>query len=258
MQKFLNNKSTAVYLPAVLGLAGSYLCAVVFEQYGWTLFLGLPVGVTFLSALCWSYGRDVGLGSAYGIGVLSLLVLGLLIMVFAIDGLICLVMALPLALVLGVAGAALGRWLGTSMGGRGGTTVAIIVVLCFPVLVGFENAVDREIPVREVTTVIEIDAPIEKVWETVIAFPEIEAAPKGIFRLGIAYPISARIEGEGVGATRYCTFSTGSFVEPITVWDGPHHLAFDVSENPAPMRELSIYGDVHAPHLHGHMVSSRK
>jgi hypothetical protein len=69
--------------------------------------------------------------------------------------------------------------------------------------------------------------------------------------------MSARIEGEGVGAVRYCTFSTGSFVEPITRWDAPHHLAFDVVENPPPMRELSPYEKVDAPHLDGFMTSRR-
>jgi hypothetical protein len=46
-------------------------------------------------------------------------------------------------------------------------------------------------------------------------------------------------------------------VEPITVWNKPKHLAFDVTENPPPMKELSLYEDMHAPHLHGHMVSKK-
>ena len=44
--------------------------------------------------------------------------------------------------------------------------------------------------------------------------------------------MKARIEGEGVGAIRYCSFSTGDFVEPITAWEKPHRLAFDVVKNP--------------------------
>ena len=91
----------------------------------------------------------------------------------------------------------------------------------------------------------------------VVAFPRIAEPPRGVFRWGIAYPIEARIEGQGVGAVRYCTFSTGDFVEPITAWEEPVRLAFDVTENPPPMKEISIHRDLHAPHLHGHMVSKR-
>ncbi|MEB0248939.1 hypothetical protein QN344_02270, partial [Mucilaginibacter sp. 5B2] len=49
-------------------------------------------------------------------------------------------------------------------------------------------------------------------------------------------------------------FSTGSFVEPITVWQQPHLLKFDVVEQPETMKEISLY-DLHPNHLHGYFVS---
>ena len=72
-----------------------------------------------------------------------------------------------------------------------------------------------------------------------------------------SYPVRARIEGRGVGAIRRCEFSTGPFVEPITVWDEPRRLAFDVLSQPEPMRELSPYRDLHPPHLDGFFRSRR-
>ncbi len=67
----------------------------------------------------------------------------------------------------------------------------------------------------------------------------------------------ARIEDRGVGAIRYCEFDTGEFVEPITVWDEPYRLAFDVTEQPCPMKELSPYRDIHPPHLDWSFQSNR-
>jgi hypothetical protein len=67
----------------------------------------------------------------------------------------------------------------------------------------------------------------------------------------------ARIDGEGVGAVRNCEFSTGPFVEPITTWDPPSRLAFDVRSQPPSMTELSPYRNVKAAHLEGYMVSKR-
>jgi hypothetical protein len=61
-----------------------------------------------------------------------------------------------------------------------------------------------------------------------------------------------------VGATRYCIFSTGTFVEPITVWDRPRRLAFDVTDQPHTMKELSPYRNVHAPHLLNGTLRSRR
>jgi hypothetical protein len=67
----------------------------------------------------------------------------------------------------------------------------------------------------------------------------------------------AKIEGQGVGAVRRCEFSTGAFVEPITVWEPGKKLAFDVTAQPPSMTELSPYRHVNAPHLEGYMVSRR-
>ena len=63
--------------------------------------------------------------------------------------------------------------------------------------------------------------------------------------------------GRGVGAIRHCEFSTGPFVEPITVWDEPRRLAFDVTAQPHPMRERSPYRELHPPHLEGFFRSQR-
>src|SRR5256884_2188748 len=49
--------------------------------------------------------------------------------------------------------------------------------------------------------------------------------------------------------------STGPFVEPIEVWDEPHLLKFGVTASPAPLNELTPYGHIDAPHLHGYFVS---
>ncbi|MCA9201724.1 MAG: SRPBCC family protein, partial [Planctomycetales bacterium] len=107
-----------------------------------------------------------------------------------------------------------------------------------------------------VTTAVEIDAPPDVVWENVIGFPELPPPKEWYFRTGIACPQRARIEGRGVGAVRYCEFTTGAFVEPITVWEPGRRLAFDVTEQPAPMFELSPYRHVHPPHLHGYLRSN--
>jgi len=93
------------------------------------------------------------------------------------------------------------------------------------------------------------------VWRHVVSFSEITESPEWYFRAGLAYPLRAEIRGAGPGAVRYCVFSTGAFVEPIEVWDEPRLLRFRVDENPAPMRELSPWGELDAPHLHGFMVS---
>jgi hypothetical protein len=120
----------------------------------------------------------------------------------------------------------------------------------------FENAKDDEDELRSVTTSIEINASAEQVWKNVVAFPQLKEPTEFVFKTGIAYPINATIEGRGEGAVRYCNFSTGRFVEPITVWDEPKLLQFSVIDQPEPMKEISFY-DIHPNHLHGYWISKK-
>jgi hypothetical protein len=107
-------------------------------------------------------------------------------------------------------------------------------------------------PVHEVVTVVELAAPPEVVWRHVVSFPDLPPPTEVVFRIGVAAPTRARIVGTGVGATRFCDFTTGSFVEPITAWDENRLLAFDITRQAPPMTEWSPYRDVNPPHLDGY------
>ncbi len=154
-------------------------------------------------------------------------------------------MAIPIAAPLG----ALGGFLAANL--RKSTTTAGFMLALIPGSLAWDIAAQP--PVRPIVTTIEIAAPPETVWRYVVELPDIPEPREWYFRAGIAYPTRAR----RVGSTRYCDFSTGSFVEPITTFDKPRNLAFDVTGNPAPMREFSFYGDIQPKHLHGYMESER-
>lgn len=172
------------------------------------------------------------------------------ILLFALEGLLCLAMAAPLAFALAFMGAVAGRALAM----RSAFRIQNLALLMIPLPV----VVVRPQPQpREVLTVVEIDAPPLAVWPHVVAFSSLPEPPTWIFRLGIAYARKATIVGRGAGAVRRCEFSTGAFVEPITDWDEPRRLAFDVAAQPPPMTELSPYRHVLAPHLDSYLVVRR-
>jgi hypothetical protein len=257
LQRLLNDDRFAVFVPAAIGLGLVFFFVQMLKDYGWSLFLGLPFVVSFLSAFSFSFRREVQFGAAYARVVLSVLLLGFGIMLAAMDGALCLLMALPLTLMIALVGTALAIAVGTACRRSRGTMVPLLLIGTLPGMATMEIAHRPPPEMRTVTTRIVIDAPAAWVWPVVIAFPKIAEPPTDLFRWGVAYPTEARIEGRGVGALRYCVFSTGSFVEPITAWEKPTRLAFDVTSCPPPMNELSFYGHVDAPHLHGFMVSER-
>jgi hypothetical protein len=163
-------------------------------------------------------------------------------------------MAFPIAAMLATLGAIVGWAVAQQTAVRPGH--AVMSVLLLPGYATAEHAAATP-QIHEVTTSIEIDAPPERVWPNVVGFTELPPPPELYFRLGIAYPMRARILGEGPGAIRRCEFSTGPFVEPITAWEPPRHLAFDVAAQPPSMTELSPWKNIQAAHVEGYMVSRR-
>lgn len=224
--------------------------------YGTALFTVVPFLGGFLAMFFWAPGGTRPLLESGGaVGALGVSVLGL-VLLLGIEGMICIVMALPLAGLMAMLGAWLGRLAADSPHGTGSRMPMLAVAfVAMPGAVELESRLPREAPLFEARTHLDIAARPEAVWKASTTWSGPMKADHPIFRAGIAYPISAHIEGSGPGATRYCRFSTGDFVEPIFVWDPPRLLRFKVASNPPPMREWSPWGDIHPPHLDGFFLT---
>ncbi len=240
----------------LLGLASLVLGIYVLREYGVTLFFGTPVLMGCVSGFVFNYRNPKGWGATVSVTSAMLFVTGGCLLLFALEGIICLAMAAPLVLPLGILGGLLGKAVAGATHTSMAQTAGMLFVL--PLMAGVETVHPPEAPEYVVTSRVEIDAPPETVWKYVVEFPDLSEPENWFFRVGIACPMRARIEGHGVGATRYCEFTTGSFVELITTWDEPRRLAFDVTKQPDPMRELSPYRHVHPPHLEDAVLKSHR
>ncbi|MBK9248241.1 MAG: hypothetical protein IPM69_09060 [Ignavibacteria bacterium] len=228
----------------------------VIGSYGIALFILIPLFIGVSSTFLYGYKNTTSQKVASKITLLTLSAYVAGLLVFAIEGIICIAMVFPLALILTGIGSAVGFVLAekTIFRPKNIITSMILFIVSIPLMAFVEK--DSVPALTSVTTSIEINASPEAVWKNVVEFPELTAPTELIFKSGIAYPTSAKIVGSGVGAIRYCNFNTGRFVEPITVWDSPRLLQFSVEEQPGPMKELSFW-DIKAPHLHDYFVSKQ-
>ena len=217
--------------------------------YGLTIFVVFPLVVGGLAA--WVFRPTTWL-RALGVGALTLTATSSSFLLLGQEGLLCVLMSLPLGVPLG----ALGCWLVYIAGSSRLRARPVAMMLLLPAAT-LTWDVNARPPVFEVRTAIVVRATPEQVWKHVVTFSELPEPTEWFFRAGLAYPKRARIEGSGPGAVRYCEFSTGPFVEPIEVWDEPRLLQFRVTENPEPMHEWSPYAAVVPKHLHGYLVSKR-
>jgi uncharacterized membrane protein YhaH (DUF805 family) len=231
--------------------------AQVFQSYGFSLFVGAPFALGMISVLLFGFSRPQPLGSCLAVATAAALLAGLALIAVALEGVICLLMASPLIFALALVGGVVGYAIQTRPWLLDQTaTLSLALLLALPALMAAESAGEPEPAERVVRTEVIIDAPPQRVWPHVIAFPPLEEPDEWYFRTGIAYPQRAEIHGSGVGAVRHCVFTTGTFVEPIDVWHEPTLLRFRVTEQPEPLREWSPY-TIHPPHL-DHYLTSRQ
>jgi hypothetical protein len=249
-------KVLSVAIPCLLGWAFAYLSINGFKDFGFSLFVWLPLVLGASSTLILAHKNSVPRKRLRNNAYLTLLTFCLGLLVFAWEGLICLIMAAPIGFVFTYLGFLIGFQFSKSRLKDQTPAAIIILMLSSPSLMAFEDNMKETDELRSVVTSIEINATPEEVWKNVVSFPQLKEPTEFIFKTGIAYPINATITGQGVGAVRHCNFSTGGFIEPITVWDEPKLLRFSVEEQPAPMKELSMY-DIHPNHLHGYWVSKQ-
>ena len=240
---------------AALGLGVASFGVMVLRDYGLSIFLGTPF---MIGAVAGFVSRRLNVvqpvRSSVSAGITAAVLLGAMLLAVAVEGLVCLVMAAPIALPIVALGAVIGHRLADS--GTPRTAGIGLTLLLLPIGSAIDASIDTA-PERVVLSTLEIDAPPERVWRHVVSFDEILEQPGWYFKLGLAYPVRARMVGEGAGAVRFCEFTTGAFREPITAWEAPARLAFDVADQPPPLNELSPYSRVLAPHQQNYFRTTR-
>ena len=241
----------AVAISAILGVLGAWVAIAGLGAYGLSLFLALPFAMGYVSVWIHTRAHPRSYVNVLALVSLSVLLAAAGILAIAIEGAVCLVMAAPIAWLLALLGGSLAYVIHTEPGIRPAQTAPFgAVLLALPLLMGLEHAAPPAVPRFQVHTGIDIAAPPEVVWKHIIAFPPLAKPDEMLFRFGgIAYPIEARIKGEGLTADRECRFSTGSFKEPILAWEENKHFAFGVADEPMLMTETSPYGQIHVRHL---------
>ncbi len=253
----LGSAAVALALTVPIGWIMAVVAARVLLNYGWGLFVALPFAMGFTAAMIYGIRQPRSQGGCVWVACLSVVLLGGVLLAVAFEGLVCLIMAAPIALPVAAFGGDIAYWIQRRRWLQNDAPAFLAVLLIFvPGVEWTEHRIAAPSPTFAVRSALDINAPPEQVWKQVVAFSQIPPPKEFLFRAGIAYPIRAEILGTGAGAERHCVFSTGAFVEPIKVWDEPRRLAFSVTSNPPPMEEWTPYSHIEPPHLHGFLVSN--
>lgn len=228
LARWLMKDPSANHMPAVtytfVGVSLAYLFLVPYALGVLTAAL-YPPALRERRALCWIFWLFM---PCVSVGLMVIVV-----MAFAWEGAICVAMAAPIALVMGMTG---GLTVGIfeTLRRRPMPRVAVASCLVLPFVFGpAEARVPPEDDIRTVTTAIDIAADARTVWRNVVRVPMIgdDEQTTGFFqKMGIPRPLEATLSGDGVGALREARFARGiAFHEHVTEWEPERRLGFTIN-----------------------------
>lgn len=166
------------------------------------------------------------------------------------EGMICVIMALPLLLLMASAGGMM------TYAEQVRSRTSLPVLLALPYLVApLEQRIQTPRRLAETVTEIEIAAPPSAVWPLVASVDSIrpeEQRPALYLSLGFPKPISATLSRPGLGGIRSARFEHGlTFTETVTEWVPERRLSFTIDPNTesVPPTALDAHVTVGGPHF---------
>src|SRR5467141_3596566 len=123
--------AAAIGMTIAIGSMFTALGTQVLQSYGWGLFVALPLCLGLFSVLVYSYHEPRSYGSCMSVSLVPIALLGGVLILVAIEGLICILMAAPFALGLAALGGMLGYAIQAGYWLHKDTPVMMSIVLLF-------------------------------------------------------------------------------------------------------------------------------
>jgi len=149
------------------------------------------------------------------------------------EGLICIVMFTPIAMVASSVGGVAAGLIARRARSRRTNNISLVCVMCLPLLMsGFEQRFLEQRDLRNVESLIDIQAAPALVWKNVERVRSIDPAelqPSWSHAIGFPNPVEATLSQEGIGGVRHASFEGGVlFIETIDTWEPEHRLGFSI------------------------------
>lgn len=167
---------------------------------------------------------------------LAVIFSALILWIFLIEGLICIVMALPIMFLCASLGGIIAGLLARH--GRRLSTTTLSSLALLPVLLAPAESLHlAPTQTRTVSSQILIHAPAPVVWQNIARVPAIapaELRPSWAHLIGFPRPVEATLSFPGIGGVRHATFEHGlTFIETVNGWQPEDRLSFSIRADTA-------------------------
>jgi hypothetical protein len=194
---------------------------------------GMPIALGFITVWFGEYRQSFGWARRVLMPWVASLTFLACCLALAWEGMICIVLLLPLILILSSVGGILAWMIKPLFKTDRSKSYCVVIFALLPFLAApIENLRKIDSEIRIVQTQIDIRADKRTVWNQIRSVPRIREEEHffdASHLMGFPRPIEARLVGQGVGAVRYATFEKGVlFVETITEWKEGEQLSFSI------------------------------
>jgi hypothetical protein len=205
-------------------------------EYGWTMFIFLPVATGMVIA-CFSRSVGATLASV----LLSILVCFAFLLIFGLEGVVCILMAFPLFFVFAVVGVILGAVISSLVRKHSGprSNLVLLPLIGMSSIFGsgqVENRLATDHRIETATTTRIVSGTPEQVWAKIISMDEVSGTKPLLLRMGLPVPKSCTMDGSGVGSPRVCYFDTGTIEEEVANWEPGRRLDLRIVRSTLPGR----------------------
>jgi uncharacterized protein YndB with AHSA1/START domain len=191
---------------------------------------GVPLCIGIWTGYMARRRRDLGVADAGTLSVLSICLFVFTAGALLREGMVCIWMATPLFLIVGLIGVILGGLLSLFGGTKGPKLLSVTLLLPF-IAGGLENEIASPTAHQQAIQSIHILAAPSTVWRHInlpLNIQPNELQSGFAFRMGVPYPMEARTVDARVGGVRKSTWERGiQFDEVITAWEPEKHIAWE-------------------------------
>lgn len=187
--------------------------------------------------------------------------LGVAVILFAMEAAICVVMGLPIFFVFSSIGGSVMCWYYLNRADKNDTNLMGIILLMPLLLSPIEAQWQPPTVVREINASVVVDAPVEVIWNAFVTVPKIQPHEERFawFRAaGLPHPVEATLVNPGAEGVRYASYDNGMrVIEPVQVWDLYRRYRFGVELDAESGQHTPLWSDVAGEHLHVQWVEYR-
>ena len=219
------------------------------STYGTGIFLVSPTLCGFIAGAIGSWKGARPTLTVWLSSLLQFVLVWYALLLFGIEGNVCIVMATPLIYPMFAAGTYLGHVVKKFEKGN-----HRLFVSALPVIVGVgvgANAMDPYAATKTESTTYIVNATPDKIWPLLFELHDLPEPDQWIFRTGIAFTKGTHASGQVVGASRQCILTTGTMNETITALEVNRYMRFDVHNTPPSIKESNPFHDIHPRHETG-------